>query len=289
MNDRPAVWCLFFPERMSALDFGNLEVSGCHRIQQFLGTAQSAEGQEQLRRLGGMGVSVTFRIEEGTYYYGLATPSIMRRIADASHLVHVEGVIVGNEPEHPYDLTWNSANWGNLPDHDFPNEGGKAVAHEQAVRDIAERLGGLPIKICSPGWTHRRITPYEPPQPGRYSWRELTLPAYNRCDANGVHLYAHAWASAEDENRLLWAAGDEVARCHKEVWVNEINVNRGTQVERMAAVLDMYQLLAGRAWSSRITSFCPFVSNGTGAGYDPGYIMQQPECYAMLGNFIRGG
>jgi hypothetical protein len=212
---------------------------------------------------------------------------MLAKIRAVKAKVPVEAVIVGNEPENDYDLTWNSQNWGNSPDAWFRQPGGKAQAHAEAVAYLVHSLQAIQIPCVSPGWTHKRITPRDSPQPGRESWRELTGYAYNACAANGAHIYQHFAVSDEDDNRFLWAIGEEIARCHKAVWLNEFNINNGGQVERMRACIHFAELLSQQAWGSRVVSLCAFVSNGTGIGYGAGYIMRDPECYQLLAEYLN--
>lgn len=283
-----ATLALFFPEPMDALDRQNLLTSGVRRVQLFLDTAVSHP--EQLDWLAAQSVKVILRISEpdrgkeaSSYYNPNTYGDILNRIRTVKEHVGVEAVIIGNEPEHDYDLTWSSLNWGNNPDLWFRAPGGKASAHAGAVAQLGNAVKALGVGVVSPGWSHKRIRPQQSPQPGRMSWRELTLPAYNACDANGAHLYADDWASPEDENRYLWALGEEIARCHRAVWVNETNVHKGEDAWQMQSVIKMYQLIQSQAWGGRMVSFCPFVSNGNGAAYDPIYIIRDPAAYAMLG------
>jgi len=281
-------WALFFPAPMSGADRANLRASGVRRVQTFLTTALAHP--EQLDYLAAQGVRVSLRLDEpnrgqegSSYYNRLNHPDILAKVRAVKMRVPVEAVIMGNEPENDYDLTWNSTNWGNMPDQWYRLPGGKAQAHAEAVADLAFALRGMGVASVSPGWTHKRITPRDAPQPGRESWRELTAYAYNACAANGAHLYAHDWASAEDENRYLWATGKEVARCHRAVWINETNVHKKEDVWQMQTVIAMYQLLMAQSWGSRVVSFCPFVSNTGGPGYDSVYVLSDPAAYELLG------
>jgi hypothetical protein len=247
-----------------------------------------------LQWLAQQGIRLTIRIEEpnageerGSYYDWPAQVPIMAKIRAVQALVDVEAVIVGNESEGPYDLTWASHNWGNTPDATWILPGGKAQAHNAAVHAMGLLLRPLGVKVISPGWAIRRITPTDPPQPGRMSWRELCAPSYNECDYNGVHIYEYSAISPEDDNRFLWTLGEELARCHRAVWLNEFNVSTGTALERMRACIHFAQLIDATPWADRVQSITPFVSNGTGVGYDPGYVMRDPQCYTELAAWLR--
>lgn len=293
MQSKLDTWALFFPAPIDAVDQANILACGIRRVQTFLGTASDPRQADNMRWLKTQGIRATLRIEEpnpgeeqGSFYDWPSQMGIMARVRNVQALVEVEAVIIGNESESPYDLTWASHNWGNIPDRTWLLPGGKAQAHNNAVTAMVSLLRPLGVHVCSPGWMHRRIRPAQPAQPGRASWRELCAPSYNACDTNGVHLYADSWSSPEDENRYLWAFGEEVARCHRAVWVNETNSNTGTPIERMRACMRMYDLLARSVDAGRVESFCPFVSNSGGPGYGAGYIMRELVCYQELGAWL---
>jgi hypothetical protein len=300
--NKQTAFALFYPEPLDNVDYQNLRMSGVRRVQMFYKTALVLP--RQLEELAQMGVGVTLRLEEPhmipvaeSYYNAANHASIKAGVEQIKRRVAVEAVIVGNEPEHPYKLVWGER-WGNNPDQEFPNPGGRAQAHADAVAAITPVLKGAAVRVVSPGWTHKRITPRDRPEPGRMSWRELTLPAYNACDGNGAHVYAHSWVSPEDENRFLWALGEEIARCHKAVWLNETNVRAGglDPVARMRCVRQMADLIAQRHvgghevpfWhdGGRVVSFCPFVSNGRPDEEWSPMIIRHPQAYFELGQWL---
>jgi hypothetical protein len=43
-------------------------------------------------------------------------------------------------------------------------------------------------------------------------------------------------------------------------------------------------VLMAQGWGSRIVSFCPFVSNSGGPGFDPVYVIRDPQAYQLLGS-----
>jgi hypothetical protein len=287
---------LFFPEPLNNVDWGNLQTSGVRRVQLFFRTALNRPNQ--LQQLASMGVRVVLRLEEpgqdeplNDTYYGAGAPGRIRgQLLQLMQLVQVEGVIVGNEPEQPYDLTWKSPNWGNNPDGKWPI--GKAWHHARAFDEMRQALGDLPVRIVSPGWTCQRLTPNDRPQPGRATWARICADPYNGTFirdpavgaklANGVHIYVLNWLGEEDFNRFRWGFGNELERCHRAVWINECNTNSGPPVERMRAVLSMADLVRAHPDGNRVESFCPFVSNGLGNHFPAGYIMRDRACYELL-------
>lgn len=294
-------FCLFFPEPLDELDFGNLKASGVKRVQLFFRTALNHP--EMLKRLRSMGVRVILRLEEPaqhepvetTYYAANAWLFIRAGLLQIMQLVDVEAVIVGNEPEQPYDLTWSSFNWGNNPDAKWPL--GKVWHHAFAFEQVRRALADLPVKIVSPGWSCHRMTPNDRPQPGRASWGRICADAYNGFFAatpqeaervkNGMHVYVHNWRSEEDRNRFKWALGNELERCHRVAWMNENNSNNGTDMEQMAAVIEMSDITRSHPDGGRVESFCFFVSNGRGNAWRAEYIVRERAAYDMLGRWLN--
>lgn len=293
-------FCLFFPQPLDEADFKNLEASGVKRVQLFFRVALNHP--QMLKRLKAMGVRVILRLEEpaqhepigDTYYAANAWLWIRSGLLQIMQLVDVEAVIVGNEPEIPYDLTWTSTNWGNNPDPKWPQ--GKVWHHAHAFEQVRRSLSDLPIKVVSPGWSCQRMTPNDRPQPGRASWARICADSYNGLFVqrpeegekikNGAHVYVHNWKSEEDRNRFKWELGNELERCHRLVWINECNSNNGTDMEQMAAIMEMCDITRSHPDGGRVESFCPFVSNGLGNQWGAGYILRDLEAYRMLGRWL---
>lgn len=288
---------IFYPAPMDTTDYNNLDRSGVRRIQMFYRTALALPGQ--LGELKRRGIRVTLRLEEPgsndpkptTYYNGQSRMQIRDNLYALSKAVWLEAVIAGNEPEIEYDLTWHSATavgWGNTANTEPLYAGGRLWEHQAAVAVLKSTLSGLPIRVVTPGWSHRRMTPNDPPQPGRATWARGCSEAYGEADCNGAHIYALYWLTEEDRNRFKWALGGELERCHRNVWINECNVGHGTALERMAAVIEMAQIARShREFGYRVESFCFFVANGLGVGYSGGFILRDPAAYDLLGTYMR--
>jgi hypothetical protein len=74
----------------------------------------------------------------------------------------------------------------------------------------------------------------------------------------------------EDRNRLKWELGNELERCHQLVWISECNSNRGTDMQQMAAVIEMSDITRAHPNGGRVEGFCFFVSNGLGNAWNDG-------------------
>lgn len=292
---------LFYPEPLDGVDIANLRTCGVRRVQVFFRTAQNRP--QMLQQLAAMGIRVILRLEEpskeepleATYYGANAWLWVRMGLLQVMQAVAVEAVIVGNEPEHDYDLTWRSANWGNNADGKWRT--GKAWQHAQAFEQVRRALADVPVKVISPGWSCQRLTPNDAPQPGRATWGRICADAYNGTFVanpqeaakikTGAHIYVHNWLGEEDRNRFKWEFGNELERCHRAIWINECNANNGEHLQRMQAILEMSDLIRSHAEGDRVESFCPFVSNGLGNAYPIGYIMREAECYQRLGAWMN--
>ncbi len=299
MNNKQASLCLFYPDEMSEQDHINRATSGCTRTQLFLGVGYNR--REMLKRLAAEGVSVIFRLEEpsrdssldvfNSYYSGQGRERIARQVAELQQDVpglHIEACIAGNEPEGEYDLTRTSTTtWGNKPEPAFPQ--GRMWQHQYAVGEVRLLLQPMGITTVAPGWSHKRLTPRDAPEPGRQSWARACGEVYNQGPA-GMHSYLINYESAEDANRLLWHVGIELERIQGVCWINEINVKThkldGDDVGRMGAILGAYDLIAAQPWSDAIKSFCFFAANGRTDEDFSNMIIRDPAAYAALGAWL---
>lgn len=298
MRDKRATFCAFFPEPMDDIDRGNLLAAGIGRCQMFLGTAYNR--REQLHWLASVGIRAIFRLEEppsdnsleiyNSYYSAAGRQRIARQVAELQEAVPglvVEACIAGNEPEIEYSLQRGSPNWGNQPEPTFPQ--GRVWQHQYAVGELRPLLTGLGITTVAPGWSHKRLTPRDAPEPGRQTWARACGNVYNEGPA-GLHAYCINWQGPEDENRLLWHVGIELERIQGEAWINELNIKThrldGNDVGRMGAIIQAYDLLAAQPWSDAIKSFCFFVSNGRTDQDWSNMIIRDPAAYAALGRWI---
>ncbi|MGA7730997.1 MAG: hypothetical protein WCD37_06955 [Chloroflexia bacterium] len=305
MQNKRQTMCLFFPEPMTELDTGNVLVAGVTRVQLFLGVAHDPRQLEQLQWLAAHGIHVILRIEEpsrdnagevaASYYQAGNRPEIARKIGELQARVPglvIEAAIAGNEPDIEYNLTRGSNTWGDTAEANFPQ--GRVWEHRLAVEDLRTLLTPMGVLVVAPGWSHKRLTPRDAPDPGRMTWARIVADIYNQGPV-GLHAYCINYSGPngpEDENRLLWRVGNELERIHSDVWINEINVAsrlfNNRPVDRMLMVLEMYDLLAAQPWTGAIRSFCPFVSNGRTDQPWSNMIMRERECYVRMGAWIAG-
>ena len=306
MRDKLATFSLFFPEPLSAQDRANFEMSRVKRVQLFLQVARNnpilpdQDGIEEAKRarlleyLHSQGASVTLRIEEpdpghsaASYYNESNHAGIVADFAYVNERVPVEAGVVGNEPQGFHSQQRGSPNWGNNPEPEFPQ--GRAYAHQYAVGKLRRLLKAAGYKVVAPGWKRGRVRPQQQPQPGNATWARICTDEYNACDACGAHVYEDAMQGGVDDERYLWAMGEELERIHTKAWINEGNINSpsATQVQHMEACLRMYDLLYRQAWTAGvIESFCPFVSNGQPGQEWSHQIMREAECYRILGEWM---
>jgi hypothetical protein len=202
--------------------------------------------------------------------------ALQGHLRDLKAAGHISGVILGVEPDGRYDLTWASKDWGL----------DEAWQHTNRVSSAYNALRNLSVPIISPGHAQRGISEADPPSPGQISWREICTPVYNECDGNGVHIYGYGWVSRVDETRFKYAVQYWATLRHKLLWIDEASIGSGSPTARMKACIEMARILKDAKWGSRVAMFCPFVSNGTGVGYQPQYVMREPEAYTAIRDFL---
>ncbi len=297
MRDKQQTFALFFPEPLANIDQANLLMSRVQRVEMLLSVARN--NPAQLNWLAAHGIRAIFRVEEpsrgniaevaASYYRPDGRVSVTHRLAEiraSAPGLTIEAVIAGNEPEVEYDLRRNTPTWGDLPEATFPQ--GRVWEHRFAVSELRRLLA--PTVVVAPGWSHKQQTPRDAPEPGRATWGRILADVYNQGPA-AMHAYCINWLGSEDEHRLLWWVKHELERIHSDVWVDEINVVTHTldsePVERMRAVLGMYDLIAAQDWSSVIKSFCPFVANGRSDQGWSNMIMNDRNCYSLLAQWIQ--
>lgn len=267
---------LFWSLPPDTQDWANLQLSGCNRVMLPFWLANTH--RDILSRLAATQKRVVLRVEEDRIYDGDAPSTIHDALRAMLDIVAVDALILGCEPENPFNLNYGSHDWGQS----------WAYSHWRAVTNIRLALASVQgVAIVAPGWTMRSISEDEPVAAGKVTWREITNTAYSRMDGVGCHIYQYGWASVVDELRFKFALKEAQLLFHLPLWIDEVNIARGSQIERMTACIAMAGLLVNRPIGDRVRMFSPFVSSGNGVGYDGGLVMRDPACYRPLGDFMR--
>lgn len=275
---------LFFSLPLDAQDWANLDASRVRLVMLMLEHATT----DTLRALADRGCKVVLRVNEADYYSADAPLQIATRVMMARRDCPVDAVIVGNEPDHPFNMNYGSVGWG----QEF------AYVHRMrfsAVRRILQNTGA---RVVSPAPIMRSISEDDPPAPGRVTWREIMClsedEGYQLADFNGCHLYAYGWDGPVDELRLKFALKQQTELWHKPLYVDEVGVSGNhTPIEKMRAYIDIAEILMsirdGRQLmiGQRVEFLCPFVSNGSPDGsWDARYLLRDPACYRLLGDWM---
>lgn len=269
---------LFFSMPPDDVDWANLRASRARRVMLPLWLA-TPELVERLRQAG-VG-HVTVRLEESDYYTPAARSRAIGKCGRLRGTI-VATCILGVEPENGIDLSYGSPDWGHA----------RAREHADAVQQMAAMLAGFGWKLVSPGWTARVKSETEI-APGEHAWRELCAPAYQALHGCGVHIYTYQVEGIVDELRLMWLVSKWAGWWHKPIYIDEIGVDKGTQVERMRVYLWVasYLLNPRLPANGRVEMLCPFVSNGdpgdpNSPKWPPGLLLRDPECYRLLGAWM---
>jgi hypothetical protein len=272
MNKRD--FALFFSLPLSPQDWVNLQASHVETVMLPLDYADIAT----LDRLRGMGVRVVLRVNEGDYGDKSAPSRVLTRVQACANHATVLAVIVGVEPDAPYDLQYGSPTWGQAA----------AYLHRDALERVGMALQGQGFVVVSPGYRQRSISEDEAPVPGVLTWAEIVRITYDACDGNAVHLYQYDYSSIVDILRVKFTLKQWQALWHKDLWLDEVGIGGSkSPVEKMRMYMHMFDMLAGHRLGERIRLFCPFVSNGTPNGqWDARFLLDDPQCYQELGTWM---
>lgn len=270
---------LFWSMPPDELDWQNLRASRARRVMMPFNIAFGR--QDVLVRLRQEGRRVVLRIEEDAYYRDEDPQVIRSRFLAMRPLVAIDAVIIGCEPDAIIpNFRFGSPSWGQ--DH--------AMEHRMRLERVVAVLKPLGVTVVSPGWIMRSLTEDDPPQPGRVTWRELTAPAYNMCDGNGVHIYGFPWRSFIDPLRAKFALKSFLELCHKPVWIDECGFGVGPDMLNVEGWVNFTgMILASPVLSAHIEMVCPFVSNGMPGdppAWPPGDLVRDPAAYQFLGAFL---
>ena len=268
------LFTLFYSQPLDALDISNLGRSKVKRVMVPFTMADAP----LLAHMASIQVSVVLRLNERDYYRDDIGAVVKREVSWRMQHARIEAVICGVEPDNGVNLNYGSPDW----------DAQKAWKHAAYLGKVIEGLRGTGVKVVSPGWTAQSISEDEIPCPGRATWAEICRHTYDLCDGCGHHEYQYGWRSEVDRLRLKFSLKAAQERWHKPLWVDELGVMTGSQVERMQAYIDVARMLETHPLGQRVEMLAPFVSNGNANGWDAGYLLRDPAAYDMLGAFLQG-
>jgi hypothetical protein len=212
-----------------------------------------------------------------------------------------EAFICGVEPENQQKLgeEWKPLKftWGEDWRLDLAFTHAWQIAQFIGVWKAHPTLRDVPF--ITPGWTIRVGLQSEdaPPEPGLNSWAEATRWAYNQADGNGDHCYMFNMDSQVDKDRVKWGSlkFQQMLR-HKNIWMDELGVPEGPEINgkddvyQMGAYIEIFKVLENPRlfYGERVVLAVPFTANGTGIGWDPSLLIQDPRAWQMLGRYIQG-
>lgn len=281
---------LFWSLPPSDEDWTNLALSRCTLVMLMLDHAD----RPTLERLASLGCRVILRVAEGTYYQDEAPTRITARVVWARSVCPVEACVIGNEPENAIDLSIGSPNWGQA----------FAFLHRKRFDLARISLQAAGVRVISPAYTCRMLTETDKPQPGEQAWWDICTDVqteyseqegqYGYHSANGVavHVYTHNWLGPVDELRVAFMLQRLQTMWHLPIFIDEVGVNSGSDIDRMRCYIDIGEMLLHRQYpyGARVEALIPFVSNGSPGSppaWSPGYLMRDPSCYALLGDWMR--
>lgn len=261
-------------------DWYNLYVSGVRRV--MLDMYVSAT-DEVLSILNKRGYSVILRVNQADAD-SKAPTQVASDLRDKKKTYPcIDWVILFNEP----DLVAKNMQYGS-PDWMLS----AAHVHQSRFSVMAKAcaaVGG--VRIATPGWLSRTKTEDDPPQPGVTSWERICAPAYEQDGVQGHarHIYLYGFGSEVDTFRIRWQLREAKEPFHAgPILIDEIGCDHLGPLERMRQFIEIMKYLEPRpALLNRVALICPFVSNGTGKGYPPEYVMSAPQCHEELGAWVK--
>jgi hypothetical protein len=157
------------------------------------------------------GASIYLRLERDDLERGpqKLKAELIHKIERATQIGgRIAGVFIFNEEDRFFDFRWR------LPNGKAPDWGNQRPANDPATRspleslvaDIARVVDYLDLRdelpdrapvLISPAYIMRGFTEDDPPDPGLFTWREITAPLFYDPDGpvtgNGVHFYDYGW------------------------------------------------------------------------------------------------
>lgn len=195
---------MFYPDAMSAEDMVNFKRSLSPQIMLFWDQATP----DALKRLSqvvrhnpytGKDEPVRVLLRLGEEAFNRDAGKLQDEAYDKTAAGKVTTAFMGNEIDAPFSLRWHDRNgqsvdWGNT------NGRGEMSPLNQRVNKVlraAGALDGVIDNLISPGYIMRGFSEDDAPDPGLYSWRELSAHVYygygSPINGNGVHFYDYGW------------------------------------------------------------------------------------------------
>lgn len=288
---------LFYPWTMSTRDWANWSNSLVRRVMLPWSLYNDKDLKDVMDRFASYKRTDKAGVQHPIHFVFRLTPedlnidvgTLQGQLTHRKGLGHpIDAIILGVEPELHFSFEWSAPDpegWGNQPLYGQPSP--VSVHVEQTAR-VFDALSDQGVKLISPGWSNRPFHEFDPYQPGLATWRELTHPVlYNEMDGMGVHIYQDMWEYPVDTLRFCFSLRMWGMLCHKPMWIDEFNVSHGNNVYRMRACIGAADLLVQHLnLGSRVEMFCPFTSNGLPNAYDAGLVMNEPEAYLAVRDFM---
>lgn len=277
---------LFWAAVPTQVDYDNLIASGVERVMLTFQLARTRT--DVLARLAGINRRAVIRIEGDN----TNTPAtIAQSLSTIRHVIPIEAVIAGCEPDAGCDMRIGSPSW-------CQDEAYASVARVSALIAAIEGLG---LMAVSPAMSYPpdAVSEDGTPLPGRTTFREIVAPIYQRANGCGVHIYALGWAKDQDppeihrvnEDRFKWGLKWATENWHLPIWIDEVGVILASDIDKMKAYIRMADIVrANPGVSARVRMLCPFISAGSPGNppaWDTRYLIKDRVAYELLGQWMR--
>jgi hypothetical protein len=275
-------------------DFANLRASGVKRIE-IVAPFGTPGLLKKLREEYGI-VHVAVRLNVGDW--DNSTNRWKWHTYFQQNLPFIDTCVLGAEVDSQYDARFTSPNWGEK----------RAEQVRDAIFALLKEWDDLikaGLRVVSPAVMYRgHFRDWrEGLQPGTTRWYEILRNAANACHSNAAHVYGADGTAYDTYERVrvgMWLAEDNA---NKDVWLGEVNCDRGTDIEQMTFLVRLLSLLYWTdpvskdhpergPWAGsgeRLVQFVPFAANGDTKNWgSPNHLIKDIEAYRLLGRLLGG-
>jgi hypothetical protein len=258
-------------------DWRNINVSGVQRI--LIGYGLAKSHRDVLAHLAALGKRVVIRIADTSE----DTPGAAAQVlAGLARLVPIDAVILPpNEPDHGFDLTYASPDWGNRE---------RAWQVKSTIDVYRAAVKSVGLQAVAPALSHppEAISEDGVPRPGSVSWREILAPSANLCDGVATHCgYVLGWQSGVDRLRFRFGLKRAAEEWHKPLYIAEATYPTDDDLAQMRCAIEQAEIVMRHPAGERVRMYAPFISCGDPTAWPAAYLIKDERAYRLLGEWIR--
>ncbi len=292
-------------------DWSNFEAS--HTKRMLLGLEVCRSSPATLTRLRNRGCSIIMRFSDEQFLQ-MRTAELISYVLDTRMHCQVDAVIMWNEGQAGYRMDYASPSWGNNPDDQYHNPGGKLLAYRskiglftQAYNETfpviygshGEKIGRKGPALVAGAPPCLTTGPTRKPWPGLMAWNRVLYNSLSDCDGWAAHLYAENYHGPVDMERLQYSAQIACSLGNPPYYIDEIGIlHKDPERAQVEAYIDFCRWLQNPTAQepggvgSLVSCVIPFVWAGDprgGQAWPASYLLTDPQSYALMGQYIEKG